>query len=315
MNANNGDRPKVLRADLPSKWLSVDQFEDLLRNNRFQSHLETDGTVVLYFPENAAVPAGLGLWLLSFLNQLAGIGRGQIHLEFAAEVGLFSYLDRNGFLQLLSPSISTSPMRPFISSAEAHRGKTIGLVEIAALDPGDAREDKQRIVGRVVDNLVGFYPRGEQTRRLGNHVFTVLGELVDNVFSHSHTRLPGYVSLQAYNKRHRPRIQLGVSDSGIGIPASIRGTRAVAAKADADLVVEAFMEGLSRHGSNTGRGCGLPQCAALAARYGSTLFVRTPSARIVLNPASRQRPYHKAEIDTSVGRLDGTHIYLEFRTS
>src|SRR5262249_52299879 len=157
---------------------------------------------------------------------------------------------------------------PEVSRADAHRGGTPGLVEIAPLYPGAAGLDRQRIVGRVVDSLNDFYPTGQgQTRRLKNHVFTVLGELVDNVFSHSRTTLPGFVSLQAYDKRHQPRIQIAVSDSGIGIPASIRETQTsrVAARSDAELVIEAFVDGLSRHGSNTGRGCGLPQCAALAA--------------------------------------------------
>jgi hypothetical protein len=136
------------------------------------------------------------------------------------------------------------------------------------------------------------------------------------VFSHSGTTLPGFVCLQAYDKSRAPRIQVGVSDSGIGIPASIRENldQRVTRRSDAELVIQAFKQGLSRHGAHAGRGCGLPQCAALAARYESTLFVRTPNARIVLHPATTQRPVHNAEIDNSVGILKGTHIYLEFRT-
>jgi hypothetical protein len=310
------ERQPTLHSELPSRWLTAEQFELLVNEHPFKAHLLSGGTVVFSFPERAGVPAGLGLWLLSFFNQLAALDQGHIHLEFAARAALFSYLDRSGFLQLLSSRISTDPERPVISRADVHRGRTQGLVEIAALRPGTTGAERQSIVRRVVDSLVDFYPSGEEkTRRLRNHVFTVLGELVDNVFSHSRTTLPGYVSLQAYETKQRPRIQLGVSDSGIGIPASIRESvdARMIGKSDADLVVHAFKEGLSRHGASAGRGCGLPQCAALAAKYGSTLFVRTPSAQIVLRPATTQRPFHRADVQRKVGTLSGTHIYLEFR--
>jgi len=300
---------------MPDRWLSPEQFEAVVLQHPFSELRESGDDIVFEFPATAGLPAGLGLWLLSFLNQLADVGSGQIRLEFAAREGLFSYLDRNGFLQLLSPVIETNPERPAVSGADVRRGQAPGLVEIAALVPNIPLAEKKAIVERLVNALIGFYPAGERTRRLRNHVFTVLGELVDNVFSHSRTTLPGYASLQAYDKSRRPRVQIGVSDSGLGIPASIRealGSR-VARRSDADLVVEAFRSGLSRHGTNSGRGCGLVQCARLAADYGSFLHVRTPSAQVILQPAGGARKAHEAMIQEGVGPLGGTHICLEFR--
>lgn len=307
------------RVDFPRRWLTPIDFEGVVSRQAFGVHLRRGGTVVVSFPEGARVPAGLGLWLLSFLNQLADRGAGHIHLEFAEVAGLFGYMDRSGFLQLLSDNITTEPERPAISTAEAHRGEAIGLVEIAELRRGVGVRERQGVIGAVVDKLIGFYPSGrEKTRRLQNHLFTVLGELVDNVFSHSRTRLPGYVSLQAYRKEERrPRIQVAVSDSGIGIPASIRETRGrvVAGLGDAQIVLEAFRQGLSRHGSAAGHGCGLTHCASLAARYGSTLYVRTPTAQVVLDPATGSRPYHNAQIIETVAELAGTHLYWDFRVA
>lgn len=306
---------RVARVVMPDRWLSPEQFEAVVIQHPFVKHLENGDDIVFEFPATAALPAGLGLWLLSFFNQLADVGTGWLRLEFATREGLFSYLDRNGFLQLLSPVIETNPERPVVSGADVRRGQAPGLVEIAALVPNTPLEEKKAIVERLVNALVGFYPAGERTHRLRNHVFTVLGELVDNVFSHSRTSLPGYASLQAYDKSRRPRVQIGVSDSGLGIPESIRGALGarVARKSDADLVIEAFRSGLSRHGANSGRGCGLVMCARLAADYGSFLHVRTPSAQVILQPAGGQRKAHEATVHEGVGPLRGTHICLEFR--
>ena len=304
----------VLGAELPPRWLTPEQFERLVAEHRFHEHLRARGVIAFSFPERAALPAGLGLWLLSFLNQLAAIGKGRIRLDFATPDGLFGYLDRNGFLQLLDDRIETVPERPLVSGADLRRGQTQGLVEIVPLVPGTTGASKRAILNRLVDGLIDFYPAGEQTQRLRSHVFTVLGELVDNVFSHSRTPIPGYASLQAYDKRRRPRVQVAVSDSGLGIPASIRGAlgQRLRNKSDADLIIQAFRDGLSRHGTSSGRGCGLPKCARLAADYSSTLYVRTPSAQVILHPANATRLHHEAEVRTPEGPLDGTHICLEF---
>jgi anti-sigma regulatory factor (Ser/Thr protein kinase) len=303
------------RVELPARWLTPQLFETVVARHRFAEHLAAGGDVSFEFPARAALPAQLGLWLLSFLNQLASIGGGRIRLEFAAPDGLFGYLDRNGFLQLLAPGIETVPSRPQVSGADQRRGQAVGLVEIAPLIPGTSGHDRQAIVGQLVDALIGFYPAGDRTERLKKHVFTVLGELVDNVFSHSRTHLPGYASLQAYDKMRRPRVQVAVSDSGLGIPASLRETlgQRIKGRTDAELVISAFREGLSRHGQNSGRGCGLLQCARLAADYGSTVYVRTPSAQVILRPASTDGRFLRADVRDDVGEFKGTHVCLEFR--
>lgn len=312
----HGDAGAELHAVLPAAWLTPEHFETLLASAAYRDHLVLGGVLVFDFPSHAALPAGVGLTLLSFLNQLAAIGRGSVRLDFAGDNGLFGYLDRNGFLKLLSTEILTRPPRPSISTADLRRGKTIGLVEIAPLVPGTTGVARQRIVNQLVDALIGFYPANTQTARLRSHVFTVLAELVDNVFTHSQTPTPGYAILQAYDKRRRPRVQIAVSDSGLGIPASIReglGDR-VGRRTDADLIIDAFKDGLSRRGKAGGHGCGLPKCAQLAADYGSTLYVRTPSAQVVLHPAMGTRGFHQAEIRVPGGQLDGTHVCLEFLT-
>lgn len=298
--------------ELPAGWLTPEGFEALFSARGIHQHLGGGGIAVVRFPRNAALPAGIGLVLLSLLNQLACVGAGTVRLEFES-TDLFGYLDRNGFLKLLDPRIETTPARPAVSSADVHRGMSDRLVEISAIVPGTSGDEKQALVGDLVDKLIHFYPANERAKRLRSGVFTALAELVDNVFNHSFTPIPGYAILQAY-KGARPAVQIAVSDSGLGIPRSIRQalTERVSGKSDVDLIVQAFKEGLSRHGTTSGRGCGLPRCAALAAEYGSWLRVRTPEANVTLYPARAAGSPHEAHVVLPQGRLDGTHICLEF---
>jgi anti-sigma regulatory factor (Ser/Thr protein kinase) len=310
--------PGPIREVVPDQWLNATAFEQLVQKHDYLSRIAEGSDISFHFPSSSAVPVDLGLQFLSFLNQLAAQHAGRVYLTFASSSGLFTYLDRNGFLRFLSGEISTDPPRPAASGADLRHGLTKGLVEISQLVPGTVGQARQTIVTELADALVGFYPQSQRTSRLGNHVFTVLGELVDNVFNHSLTELPGFVSLQAYSKRSTPRIVIAVSDSGRGIPESIRAAlRAkVATQRDDQLIIRAFRDGLSSLGAHSGRGCGLPQCARLAAEYGSTLSVRTPTAHVVLHPATKGQPIHSANVSVlPANSFGGTHISLEFRAS
>ena len=110
-------------------------------------------------------------------------------------------------------------------------------------------------------------------------------------------------------------MQIAVSDSGIGIPESLRrglGER-VRRQSDAKLIVQAFETGLSRLGRQAGRSCGLPRCAQLASQFGSTVYVRTPSADVTLTPGAGPAGHLEAAIRVPRVKLNGTHICLSSR--
>jgi len=269
--------------------------------------------VEFVFDEHSGLPAGVGMRLLSYLNQLATIG-GSVHLVFASKESLYAYLNRSGFFDYLDPRVTTSPERPILSSAHFYRGRADSLVEVASLDPKAVGEARQDAVSPLVTALSKMYGEGKRARRLLNSTFSTLGELVDNVYSHSESQLPGFAVLQAYPNRRQPAVLIAVSDSGIGIPESIRrGLRkSVRTQSDAQLIIRAFEEGLSRLGRQSGRSCGLPRCAQLAAEFGSTVHVRTPSADVTLTPTDSLEVRLEATIRTPRAELSGTHICLEF---
>ncbi len=303
----------VLTIRMAGRWMSNAAFEDAISVPEVIPHLRAGGRLVFAFESNAGLPAGVGLRLLSLLNQLAALGLGQIELIFADRFGLYSYLCRNGFFDFLDERISSDPERPLVSQAEIYRGKAHSLVEIRELHPGSPDTPRGDPVQPLHDALKRHLPPGDNTEHLLSSVFTTLGELIDNVFNHSETRTSGFAILQAYGKS-RPAVQIAVSDSGIGIPASIRrGLRGAAKnRDDPELIIEAFRGGLSRHGDTGGRGCGLPKCAELAAKYGSTVWVRTRGADVALRRQAVRSENLEAQITIPEGLLDGTHICLEF---
>ena len=299
---------------MPDRWPSPERYEAILR--QFDPHgvVASGGRFTMRFPPGAGFPVAIGMRLLSLLNQLAALRAGVVSLEFESTAGLYAYLDRNGFFRYLDSRIETHPSRPSISGAERWEGNSQGLVEVAELMPGLTGESRRDAVSPLVESLDRLYRADARRKHLRESVFTALTELVDNVYSHSETPLAGFAMLQAYPNKARPSVQIAVSDSGIGIPASLRRglSERVAGLTDAALIVKAFTRrGLSRFGSTSGRGCGLTMCAKLAAEFSSTVHVRTPSAEVRLSPRPSSgglvADAHRGGIP-----LQGTHICLDF---
>lgn len=297
-----------IRIDGP--WVNTDSLE--LQTAALGVGAISPGDQVTFeFGLDTGLMAGAGLRLLSLLNQLSAAGV-LVHLQFSTRERLFSYLDRNGFFGLLDPRISCDPRPPHFSSAILHRGQASSLVEIARLDPrltGAARDDA---VTPLVDKLIRFYQAGTRTKHLHAAAYGTLTELIDNVYSHAESRIAGFAVLQAYPRRRA--VHIAVSDSGIGIPVSIRRSlrERVSTRQDHELIIDAFRKGLSRHGKRQGRSCGLPRCAELAAEFGSVVQVRTPSTDVTLLPHRGGPHRHHAQVRTPTVRLAGTHISLEF---
>ena len=252
---------------------------------------------------------GLSVRFLSVLNQLDLERPGQVSVEFSERSSLFSNLDSSGFFGLLSPAIVTRPEKPALSQSLFRHRLSRNVSEICALIPGASGSHRKAVVDALCEPL---NKRG--TLDLKSPAFTVLTELCENVFIHSGTHIPGYASLKAHFDARRPRLEVAVSDSGQGIPETIRGAIGgrFARKADWEIVVEAFRQGLSRMGRDSGRGCGLVRCAQLAAEYKSELIVRTPRALIRLRPWAFGDK-HGAHVFRNVCEIRGTHVCFQFR--
>jgi hypothetical protein len=268
---------------LPSAWVNASRLEDALRRSG-DPHATAVSQVHIHFPTGCKVMVDAAIRLLSLVNQLNFCTR-RVRLNFdEGEAGTMGYLNRVGFFDHLANAIEVLPTRPAVSAAQLYRGTNHDLVEIAKINK-DHRDET--LPSRLSDALMCACGTRQDASELEGAAWTIFAELIDNVFSHSATPIDGYAALQVYTRGGK--LKVAVSDSGLGIMQTLRPTLrtefpALAELSDAELVVEIFRQGLSRHGHD--RGCGLKYSAAKAIKFRAHLDVRLPTNRVLLTPAA-----------------------------
>ena len=252
-----------------------------------------------------------GLRLLSLFNQLdSSTHRVRLHFD-DGQAGVMGYLNRMGFFDHLSPRIEVRPERPDFSGADVYAGMNTRLVEIARINR-DVRDD--HLPSCLTDTLMRACGKRPDASDLEGAAWTIFAELIDNIFSHSETRLDGYAALQVYPRGQR--LSVAVSDSGLGImetlrPALKQESPVLSRLSDLELLVEIFRQGVSRHG--TDRGCGLKGSAAKAMKYKADLDVRLPDIRVLLKPGGHGYRADTAYCFGALSLIWGTHICFTFR--
>ncbi|QWV97275.1 ATP-binding protein [Geomonas nitrogeniifigens] len=237
---------------------------------------------------------------LSLLNQLAYDGKAVI-LDFTSQdSNVMGYLDRMGFFDNLDPSITVLPATPAFSKAKIFGRSNLSVVEIAAIDFADYDE----LPSRLADALEN------KCKKLSKASFTIFGELIDNVFEHSSTDLRAFAALQAYKNG----VKVIVSDSGEGLLDTLRPQlpKKYAKYSDIEVILQAFENGLSRFGEDSGRGCGLATCAQKAVQYHGNLEVRLSTSRVNLVPSGNSYTPNTAYCYSNLLPIRGTHISFDF---
>ena len=296
--------------ELPAIWVDGSALDQALAACG-GAHESRSGDLTFRFPVGCKVMIDSAVRLLSLLNQLDNCTRRAV-LEFdEGEAGVMGYLDRMGFFDCLSPNVGVHPYRPAVSAADAYRGRNPGLVEIAAI--GTQVRD-QELPNRLTSVLVEACSDRQDVEALGGAAWLIFAELVDNIYSHSQTRLDGFAALQVYPRGNG--LKVAVSDSGLGIMATLRPSLqsqhpSLSRLSDLDLLVEIFREGVSRHGSQ--RGCGLKGAAAKAVKFSAELEVRLPQIRVQLTPSLSGYRRSTARCFQGLPLIWGTHICFSFR--
>lgn len=266
--------------------------------------------VVFRFPINCKIMVDAAIRLLSLVNQLRSSAR-RVRLDFEEGAsGTMGYLNRMGFFDHLDRDVEVLPQWPLYSAAELHRGGNRTLVEIARINK-DARDTE--LPTRLTNALMQSCGDRADAEALEGAAWLIFSELIDNIFSHSRTRVDGYAALQVYSGGNR--LSVAVSDSGLGIMETLRPALRTESPrlhglSDTDLLVEIFRQGISRHGSD--RGCGLKGCAGKAIKFNANLDVRLPRQRVLLTPAQGIYQPNTAHCYEGLPVMWGTHIAFGF---
>lgn len=293
----------------PSKWVDAATLEKTLRT--FPGpHESQDTNIEFVIPAGSKIMIDASTRLLSLLNQLEDTSK-RVRLIFEeGETGVMGYLNRMGFFDNLDDRVDVKPPRPKYSGAEVYGGMNTGLVEIARID--HKKKDKA-LPTRLTDALRNGCKHRADVEELGGAAWTIFAELIDNIFSHSETKLDGYAALQVYKQGKTAKV--AVSDSGLGImetlrPALKQAAPKLAILPEVDLLVEIFRQGLSRHGND--RGCGLKGSAAKAVKFKAELDIRLPNSRVLLVPGLQGYRPNTAYSYSSLPLIWGTHICFTF---
>lgn len=302
--------PDPLTVRFPPRWVDSAAFERALRVEG-SPHESPSNQVRFFFPAGCKLMIEAVVRLLSLANQL-DLSTRRVQLDFEdGQSGVQGYLDRMGFFDHLAPSAQVRPDRPEVSGAQLHRGANAGLVEIQRINK-DSRDDE--LPTRMAAATARACRGRADAKPLVEAAWTIFAELIDNVFSHSETRLDGFAALQVYRRGNK--LSVAVSDSGLGIletlrPALERESPVLHRLSDVDLLVEIFRQGLSRHGND--RGCGLKGSAAKAIKYRAELDIRLPTIRVVLSPGDGEYRPNTAYCSSQLPLLWGTHLSFGFR--
>jgi hypothetical protein len=294
---------------VPTGWVSGADFEKALGSAPGPLG-SLESAIHFKIPPRAALMVDAGVRLLSISNQLSLLGK-RVTLEFnPEEMSAYDYLNRIGFFDELRSSVIVRPDRPKFSAASRYQGANKGLVEIACLRP-DRRD--QSLPSRLEQALTSSIRNERRRERVGAAAFALFSELVGNVYDHSETPLDGYAVLQVYKNGNSAKI--AVSDSGKGILHTLRPSlpqhypRLVGLN-DTDLLMQAFREGLSRHGR--GHGAGLKLCADHAIKLAANLEVRLPVSCVRLH-AKRGELRSATTFYDAMPLIWGTHLVFDFR--
>lgn len=288
------------------EWINADLLEQTLPHPRHTGNtpLSKGTTLTFVFPPSCKVMVDAAARLLSLANQLAA---AHIPVVFSFEGErheALSYLHRASFFSLLAGTIQVLPVRPDPASVERYQGQSSRLIEFQALDPRH-----YEAVANVPSQLADALETALGDKMFEQTPFTLFTELINNVYDHSLTELAGCVACQVYQKR----VQIVVSDSGIGLLATLRPKLLSLESrnlAESELLCRLFDKKLDWRDSHNGQG--LQGCAKRSLKYRGQIDIRLERSRIVLYPSSTGYQLDKVHSAQGLFPIKGTHICFSF---
>lgn len=258
-------------------WVSSYDFEVLL--SEYQDKIfKGRKSITFSIPAKACLPLETIVRLLNLSNQFSSLGF-KVKLRFLGkESNVMSYCDRMGFFDLLSEKVIVDPEPPEESRRSLFQNNNSSLVELEVVNAKTLNKQlPQKLADTIINHLNDFEDLDK--KKLTNIYRTIFSELTNNIYEHSKTELDGYVAMQLYKKGPRPRAELIICDSGLGLLNTIKPSlqnhnRKYRNYSDTELVAEMLTVGISSKDPEIGGGNGLETCFRHASKMNSDLTIR-----------------------------------------
>lgn len=247
-------------------------------------------------------------FLLSYVNQLCARSHN-VSLFFDAEDTIRQF-SKEAFFSHLDPSVKIDSVDK-ISIGQSYDGVlTDRVIKVVNIIPG---KTNRTVPTQLADTIKHALKNRPPTKRFDIAVFTIFGELIDNILQHSSTKIDGFAGVEIFDNGRS--IRIAVSDSGSGILQTLRPSLTtelpkLTRLKDTELLLEVFKKGVSRHGQ--GRGCGLKTSADWAIKFDGILEIRLSDSRIALFPDKGTYALRSPMRLVDLPLISGTHICLTF---
>ncbi|MDO6507024.1 ATP-binding protein [Colwellia sp. 4_MG-2023] len=300
----------ITKVEFPSKWVDEHIFEKSLKPLNVDS-IDSLKEIHFIFPEDCKFLLIAIARFLALANQLKD-GGYNITIDMGECRNTLNFFSRNGFFDYLDDKIKTIPARPKSSLAKRYQGNSKTMLELGDIDPNERNRELIILLGeRFIENSSEQYALAAKT---------VFSELIGNVKDHSDSKIIGLAGLQLYKGKNK-HIQTIVSDSGVGIAATLRSTlkethpklykkyRVDNSENNAQLVLHAFTKGeVSRYGK--GRGLGFKSSREHATKDRALISIRQEDFSIELEYINGDKI--SSNITQNLSKISGTHICFDF---
>jgi hypothetical protein len=301
-------KTEALRITFADQWVDCLSFEDSLSSAN--TDFDCTNTFIFIIPENCKFLIETIARFLALCNQLIDDSK-EVTIDLSSNNSSKAYWNRAGFFDHLHDNVNVLPNRPKTSTAKSRKGNSETLVEFGAVDP---KSDNRDLIKQLADTFVSL-----SSTNYEDPAFTIFSELIGNIKEHSESPIRGFAALQKYNGRTKtssPHIQTIVSDSGVGIAATLRPTLkkyypTLKDLSDIELVKKAMSEGqITKHGAASGHGLGFKSSKEKALKFNAKYSVRQSNFSLefqfkngILQPIK--------ELPNLV-KISGTHICFDF---
>lgn len=288
-----------------SQWINCDLFEiSLLRSG---AGFDKASSFIFILPAECKFLIEATARFLALCNQL--IYRNKtVSIDLTNNSQSLNYLNRAGFFDHLDENVNVLPKRPKVSTAKSHKGNNRSLVEFGAVDPKSKNSD---LVSALTDAFIEL-----SSDKYRDPAGTVIAELIDNVKTHSQSHLLGFAALQDYSSFNGRHIQMVISDSGLGIAATLRPSLEehypkLKKLSDEDLVKEVMSKGeISKFGAKSGHGLGFYSSRQKASKFNARYSVRQDMFSLEFQ--FQNGKLMPVKITHDLLRIEGTHICFDF---